>query len=261
MAKAILFDSTLCVGCRACEEACSKRWDLPYSETIAQQEALSAHKLTAVQTYGDKFSRRICMHCEDPTCVSVCPVGAFTKTRLGPVVYDVDKCMGCRYCMMACPFQVPTYEWTSRLPRVRKCDMCFDRQSNGLPTACAEACPAGATISGERDELLAEAKKRISSEPGKYYQKIYGAQEVGGTSVFFLSSVPFEQIGLKSNLPAEPLPQLTWNALQHVPDIVALGSVLLGGVWWITHRRDEVARVEGKASRPPAGPASGKETR
>jgi formate dehydrogenase iron-sulfur subunit len=246
MAKAILYDSTLCIGCRSCETACAERWNLPYNDVIAAQEKLAANKLSTIQTRGDKYVRRACMHCQDPACASVCPVGAFQKTSLGPVVYDANKCIGCRYCMLACPFQVPAYEWSSRTPRVRKCDMCYERQAAGKPTACVEACPNGAAVGGERDALIGEARKRIAEKPGEYVNKIYGIQEAGGTSVLILSSVPFEKLGLRTQLPTEPLPQLTWRVLSTVPDIATAGSVLLGGVWWITHRRDEVARVEGR---------------
>src|SRR6266536_2124421 len=213
MSKAILYDSTLCIGCKACESACAERWGLPYNEKIAAEERISAHKLTAVETHGERFSRRLCMNCQQPACASVCPVGALQKTALGPVVYDADKCMGCRYCMQACPFQVPSYEWNSRLPKMRKCNMCYERQSQGKPTACTEACPVGATICGERDELLTEARKRIAGKPGEYYDKVYGVEEVGGTSVLYISAVPFEQIGLRTNVPREALPETTWRAI------------------------------------------------
>jgi formate dehydrogenase iron-sulfur subunit len=246
MPKAILYDSTLCIGCKACEGACAERWGLPYTDKVAAEEKISAHKLTAIETHGAHYSRRLCMNCLQPACVSVCPVGALRKTSLGPVVYDADKCIGCRYCMQACPFQVPSYEWNSRLPKMRKCDMCYERQSQGKPTACAEACPAGATISGERDDLLAEARKRIAARPGDYYDKVYGVEEVGGTSVLYLSAVPFEQIGLRTNLPSAPLPETTWGVLELVPDVVSAGTVLLGGIWWITNRRAEVAKAEGR---------------
>lgn len=248
MARAILYDSTLCVGCRECESACARRWGHPYDEKVARREKLSDQKLTTIQTFGERYSRKLCMHCADPTCVSVCPVGALQKTKLGPVIYEEDRCMGCRYCMMACPFQVPTYEWSKRLPKVKKCNMCYERQLEGKPTACTEACPTGATICGDRDALMTEAKKRIAQNPA-YYPKVYGIEEVGGTSVFYLSAVPFEQIGLRTNLPNEALPGLTWRALSHVPDVVGLGSVLLGGVYWITHRREEVAAAEGREPR------------
>jgi len=246
MPKAILYDSTLCIGCRACEGACAERWGLPYNDKIASEERISAHKLTTIVTHGERFSRRLCMNCLQPACVSVCPVGALQKTVLGPVTYDPEKCMGCRYCMQACPFQVPTYEWSSWLPRMRKCDMCYERQSHGKLTACAEACPVGATKNGDRDALIAEAHERISEKPDQYYKKIYGLDVVGGTSVLYLSAVPFEQIGLRTNLPQEPLPMLTWRVLEMLPDVVSTGTVLLGGIWWITNRRAEVARKEGK---------------
>jgi len=248
MAKAILYDSTQCVGCRACEEGCAKRWNIPYNETIAKEEHISAHKLTAVVTHGERYSRLLCMHCADSACVSVCPVAALQKSALGAVVYDEDRCMGCRYCMVACAFQVPSYEWESRLPRVKKCNMCYERQREGKPTACSEACPTGATITGDREALLAEARKRIAEKPTEYYPGIFGINEVGGTSVLMLSAVPFDKLGLRTNLPKEPLPSLTWAALSHIPDVVALGSVLLGGIWWISHRRDEVAEAEREAS-------------
>jgi formate dehydrogenase iron-sulfur subunit len=170
------------------------------------------------------------------------------------VVYDGEKCIGCRYCLQACAFQVPSYEWDKRLPKMRKCDMCFERQARGDPTACAAACPTGATKSGERDALVAEARQRLAAKPGEYYQRIYGVQEVGGTSVLYLSAVPFEQIGLRTNVPREPLPDLTWRVLELVPDVVTTGSVLLGGIWWITNRRAEVAQAERDAE----GKAEGK---
>jgi formate dehydrogenase iron-sulfur subunit len=124
--------------------------------------------------------------------------------------------------------------------------MCYERQMAGKPTACSEACPAEATITGDRDTLIADAKKRLADNPDKYYQRIYGLQEAGGTSVLMLSAVPFEQIGLRTNLPNEPIPALTWRVLSLVPDVVTVGTTLLGGIWWITNRRDEVAKAEGR---------------
>ena len=249
MSKGILYDATMCIGCRQCEKACAERNKLAYDDNIAAEEFISERKLTTIMTRGDKFMRRLCMACLDPACASVCPVGALKKTALGPVTYDESKCMGCRYCMMACPFGVPKYEWSKLIPRVRKCDTCSDRVAAGRPTACAEACPTGATICGERDALIAEARRRLAEKPHDYYQHIYGLKEVGGTSVLYLAAVPFEQIGLRARLPQEPLPALTWRVLSAVPDVVSVGSVLLGGVWWITNRRDAVARAEGDKNR------------
>jgi formate dehydrogenase iron-sulfur subunit len=248
MSKAILYDATQCVGCLECEAACAKQNGLPYDDEIAKVKKASETKFTyvAVRNEGgeDKYMRNLCMHCVDPTCVSVCPVKALTKTAEGPVVYDPSKCMGCRYCMMACPFQVPKYEWSKAIPTVRKCIMCTDRVKAGKPTACAEACPTGATLFGERDTLLADAHKRIQDNPSQYVHHIYGESEAGGTGVLLLSSIPFAQFKLPMNLPHESLPTITGEVLAHVPDVVTIGSAVLGGIYWITHRRDAVALAE-----------------
>jgi formate dehydrogenase iron-sulfur subunit len=242
MSKALLYDATICIGCKQCERACAEHNHLPYNDAIAAEEKQSEHKYTVVLTKDDKFMRRLCMNCVDPACASVCPVGALQKTAVGPVIYHEDRCMGCRYCMVACPFGVPKYEWDKLLPRVRKCTMCPDRVLAGQQTACAEACPTGATKFGERDDLVKEAQQRIHDNPGQYVDHIYGLTEVGGTSVLLLSSVPFQQFAYAT--PQYPLPMLTYRVLSKIPDIVPLGGVLLGGIWWITHRRDEVAAAE-----------------
>jgi formate dehydrogenase iron-sulfur subunit len=246
MSKALLYDATLCINCKACEQACAERNKLPYDDAIAAEQKQSAHKLTVVVDKGEKFMRRLCMNCVDPTCVSVCPVAALRKTAAGPVTYDADACIGCRYCMVACPFDVPKYEWGSLLPRMRKCDMCADRVAAGKPTACTEACPVGATKFGERDELIAEARKRIQDSPGQYVDHIYGLDEAGGTSVLLLSSVSVGDFGYPVNVAREPLPLLTYRVLSRIPDLVGLGGVFLGGVWWVTHRREEVAAAEAR---------------
>jgi formate dehydrogenase iron-sulfur subunit len=189
-------------------------------------DKLSANTYTVVSTRNNRFVRQM-MHCESPTCASVCPVGALVKTAGGPVVYDGDKCMGCRYCMQACPFSIPTYEWDSALPRVRKCTLCNDRVAAGLPTACAAVCPTGATKFGDRDALIEEAEARIRANPDKYVNHIYGVEEVGGTSVLLLSDVPFETLGYRTSLSKEPLPLLTWNVLQKIPNLVTVGSVVM----------------------------------
>ena len=244
MSKALLYDATVCIGCKQCEGACAAQNKLPYTDAVAAEEVQSEHKFTVVLTKGDKFMRRLCMNCGDPACASVCPVGALRKTAAGPVIYDENRCMGCRYCMVACPFGVPKYEWSKLLPRVQKCTMCPDRVQAGKPTACAEICPTGATKFGERDELIAEAQQRIRDNPGQYVEHIYGVNEVGGTSVLLLSSVPFEQFGYRADLTRDPLPMYTYRVLSRIPDFVPLGGMVLGGVWWITHRREEVAAAE-----------------
>lgn len=244
---AILFDATQCVGCLECEAACAKENGLPYDEEIAKVKKTSETKLTyvAVSSAGEeKYMRRLCMHCDDPACVSVCPVRALEKTAAGPVTYDASKCMGCRYCMVACPFGIPKYEWSKAVPTVKKCILCADRVAAGKQTACAEACPTGATTFGDRPLLLVEAHKRIDENPLQYVNHVYGETDAGGTNVLMLSSVRFEQFGLPMNLGSQALPQLTESVLSHVPDVVTLGSAVLGGVYWITHRRDIVAAAE-----------------
>jgi formate dehydrogenase iron-sulfur subunit len=243
MKKGILFDSTLCIGCGACYQACKEKNDLPQTSDTYLIDTLSAKTYTVVNRRGGRFIRQMCMHCDTPTCASVCPVGALVKTADGPVLYNEDKCMGCRYCMQACPFGVPRYEWNSALPRVRKCTLCSDRIAAGLATACATVCPTGATKFGDRDELIEEAKARLRASPDKYVNHIYGIEEVGGTSVLMLSDVPFESLGYRTNLSKEPLPLLTWNVLQEIPNLVSIGGVLMGGIWWITNRRNEVQRA------------------
>jgi formate dehydrogenase iron-sulfur subunit len=251
--RALLFDDTKCIGCGACMAGCRETNGLP--ETDAPE--LTAQQFTVLKKTagrdGEINYRRLCMHCVDPTCVSVCPVGALYKTANGPVSYNPDICLGCRYCIQACPFGVPKYEWTSLKPRVRKCTFCADRLAAGKINACAEACPVGATVAGERDELLREARSRLATEPGKYVQKIYGEHDAGGTSVLMVSSVPFSQLGLPGNLPAEPLPLLTFRVLSKIPPFIATGGFALAGLWWLTNRKAEVARAEGAVARAKEG--------
>jgi formate dehydrogenase iron-sulfur subunit len=247
MSKAILYDATKCIGCKQCEVACAEQNKLPYDDAIAAEQQQSAHKYTVVLAHGEKFMRRLCMNCDDPTCASVCPVGALKKSPLGPVTYDASKCMGCRYCMVACPFDVPKYEWNKALtPRVRKCDMCSDRVLAGKQTACAEICPVEATKFGDRDALIAEAQQRLRDNPGQYVNHIYGLNEVGGTSVLLLAGAgeSFQEFGYRTDLTTEPMPLLTYRVLSRIPDLVLLGGAALGGIYWITHRRDEVAAAE-----------------
>ena len=248
MSKAILYDATQCVGCLECEKACAAQNDLPYDDAVAKVKQTSATKYTYVAVKNDtgeeKYMRHLCMHCLDPTCVSVCPVKALVKTKEGPVVYDASKCMGCRYCIQACPFQIPKYEWTKAIPTVKKCIMCSDRVAAGKQTACAEACPTGATLFGDRDLLLVEARKRLDENPLQYFHHIYGEKEAGGTGVMMLSSVRMGEWGFPTNLGTESLPSLTEGVLSHVPDVVTIGSAVLGGIYWITHRRDIVRKAE-----------------
>jgi len=238
----LLIDITRCVGCGECTRACAAANGLPEDEGTE----LSATRYTVVQPKLDEtvFVRRLCMHCNEPTCVSACPVGAFTKMDTGAVLYDESKCLGCRYCMQACPFEVPRYEWGSLTPRVQKCRMCYERVVDGKGTACSEACMFEATVFGDRDELIQEARRRIDEAPEQYVDYIYGLEEAGGTSVLFLSGVPFEELGFPMNVPKEPIPALSWRVLSQIPKYTVVAGVMLFGIHWITARRTEVARFE-----------------
>jgi formate dehydrogenase iron-sulfur subunit len=238
--RAILVDITKCIGCRSCEQACKEIHGFP-KDTEAK---LSPTALTVIEQRGDKYVRRMCMHCQDPACASACLVGALKKTALGPVTPDASKCIGCRYCLVACPFSVPRYQWTKLVPCVKKCVMCAARQAKGQPPACMEACPTGASIAGWRDEMLEEAQRRVLND-SKYVKHIYGSEEAGGTSVFFLSDVPFENLGFVA-APRQPMPALSAAALGDVPTVVLVGGSLLAGLYWITERRNEVARAESR---------------
>jgi len=212
-----LIDTTLCIGCRKCEQACNERHnlrapdksfeDLSVFETKRRPDYKSYMVVNRYQLQGTcsidtsatwTYVTFQCMHCLDPACVSVCPVGALSKQKRGAVIYDAKKCIGCRYCMVACPFDIPAFEFKNTLePKIRKCTFCFEyiKKDGGLP-ACAQICPTETIIFGKRSDLLKAARWKIKSKPGKYVDHIYGEKEAGGTSWMYLSSVPFKEIGL-----------------------------------------------------------------
>jgi len=236
----ILIDVSKCVGCFECVDACVEANELGPDVAAPQDVAdgLSARRLaTIIEQPPGHYVRKQCRHCLEPACVSVCPVAAMQKTPDGPVIYDSSRCMGCRYCMMACPYGIPRYEWDSLAPVVRKCTLCYERLQAGQQPACVEACPQQVLVFGERDQLLAEAHARLKAEPDLYVPKVYGEEEVGGTSVLYVSDVPLDFLGYRDNLGQQPLPELTQAAMNKVPP-VALGVMgLMAGTYWIIERR------------------------
>jgi formate dehydrogenase iron-sulfur subunit len=238
-AAAMLYDATRCVGCRACEAACKETNGLPADAEPATD--LSAKNYTVIKQHREGtavyFRKYQCMHCLDPACVSACPVQALEKRDDGPVAYDPDKCIGCRYCMMACPFQVPKIDWDKVFPVIAKCTFCADRIDHGQIPACAEACPVQALTFGTRDQVLEEARNRIAQHPGRYLSHIYGETEGGGTSWMYLSAIPFEKLGLPE-LDAEPVPELSESvAIYGTPTMLVSIGALLGGIYWATVQR------------------------
>jgi formate dehydrogenase iron-sulfur subunit len=239
MSVGLLIDTTRCIGCGACSAACKEQNHLP----LPIEGKTTAYTWTTVVRASNVNVRRLCMHCLEPTCVSVCPVGALSKRPEGPVVYDGNKCIGCRYCIMACPFGVPKYQWDKAIPVVGKCVLCADRVKEGLPTACAAVCPTGATLFGNREDLVREAQFRVANRPDRYVNHVYGLTEAGGTSVLLLAGVPFESLGMKTDMPRQPLPLLTWQILSKIPDFVLMAGVFLYGIHWITQRREKVGSL------------------
>ena len=205
-AKGFLFDITRCSMCGACWVADKERNGLPVPSGDFLADKLSDKSFLVIKNLFGRGVRFSCMHCVSPTCVSVCPVAALEKTPIGAVIYHKDRCIGCRYCVVACPFDIPKYEWSKPLPYVRKCDFCYSRIINGQMPACAAVCPTGALLYGDRDELLQEARRRLNADPSKYVDHIYGEREVGGTSLLILSDIPMEKLGYPPSLSENPVP-------------------------------------------------------
>lgn len=222
-AVGLLYDATLCIGCKACNIACRDANGLP-PDTSGSPDGLynapidlSARAKSVIKLYQDgpvrSFMKAQCMHCIDPACVAACMIGALQKREFGVVTYNVDFCIGCRYCEIACPYNVPKFEFAKAIPRIVKCEMCKERLAKGQEPACTDVCPRHAVIFGRRAELLKEAKRRIEASPGRYVPKVYGETDGGGTQVLYLSHVPFEKLGLPA-LGDEPAPQLA-RSIQH----------------------------------------------
>ena len=247
---------TRCIGCRGCQTACKEWNELSARKTTFKGEYSNPIRLNSDTYTRIRFSenddqgrpvwsfiKEQCLHCKDPACAAVCPVAALTKSADGPVVYDYDRCIGCRYCMLACPFRIPTFEWESPRPWVQKCSFCSERIKDGLIPACVKVCPTTTMFYGEDKEVLAEAKKRIADNPGKYVNYIYGEHEAGGTSWIYISNVHFSQLGF-TYVPQVNLPDLTWSYIGKVPAL--FGVVLVAGVgsWIITRRKEAESKEE-----------------
>jgi len=243
---AILYDATRCVGCNKCVQACTaeNRLDPEIPDPTTEPDGLSGRRWTSIVLIpGQKrYVKKQCLHCLKPGCQSACLVGAMTKTPEGPVLYDQTKCIGCRYCMLACPVGIPRFEWNKTLPYVQKCDLCSDRILQGKKCACVEACPHGALFQGDREEMLARAYQMIAQNPGQYLNHVYGERELGGTSVLYISDVPLEQVlRFPESVGSAALPDLTWPVINKTPVVAlsALGALI--GVYWIIERRMKLA--------------------
>jgi Fe-S-cluster-containing dehydrogenase component len=252
----VLHDTTLCIGCRECEKACNQVNGLPApGKPFDDPSVLEANRRTDDRTFtvvnkypvgtGAKspvFRKQQCNHCQEPACASVCFVGAFTKTPEGAVVYNASACVGCRYCIIACPFNVPAFEYGKALtPEVIKCTMCHPRLLEGKLPGCVEACPQEALTYGKRSDLITIARERIRKYPDRYIDHIYGEYEVGGTNWLYITGAPFEELGLRTDLGVTPAPELTSGALSLVPVIVGVWPALLGGIYLISQRNEKNA--------------------
>jgi formate dehydrogenase iron-sulfur subunit len=233
----ILYDSTRCAGCQTCETSCAEANGLPApTETISAEQVRKtdeSHR-TVVNAFasakGEVYLKKQCMHCNEPACAAACLTQAMHKTKEGPVIWRGEKCMGCRYCMVSCPFDSPKFEYHSANPKIEKCTMCYPRLQEGKVPACVENCPAEALTFGTRKELIKEARKRINDNPELYIDNIYGEHEAGGTGFLYLAGVPFDQLGLKTTLQNKSYPELTKGFLYSVPAVFVLWPAMLLGL-------------------------------
>ena len=253
--RSMLVDTTRCIGCRSCEAACAEAHGLPAppDEVPVGLRETSAQAFTVVDTFvptdgkEPRSIKRQCNHCLEPGCASACPVKAIEKTATGPVVYHEDRCIGCRYCMLACPFEMPKYQYEEAVPYVRKCDFGAERQAQGLPTACAEACPTGALTIGTREELIEEARTRIYQNPDRYVHHIYGEHEAGGLSWLYLSDRKFDEIGLPTGLGVHGFAELTQASLAAVPFVITLWPPFLMALYTFSRQREQAVDASGEA--------------
>ena len=246
----ILYDSTRCMACQNCEYACSDQYELPYSKTFPEVGLVRKTDETTrvvINSYetseGEQYIRHACNHCNSPACASACLTKAMYKTPEGPVIWQEDKCMGCRSCMIACPFDVPKFEYNSPNPKIQKCRMCYELVKEGGIPACVDSCLYDALKFGKRRDLLEEANKRIYTNPDRYVHSIYGEHEVGGTGILYLASAPFEELDLKTNLGSKAYPELNKTFLSSVPAVLILWpAFLLGLNNSLVERKNKIAK-------------------
>lgn len=249
----MLIDLTRCTGCNSCALACKENNDLPHPNTIPDALDVDAYtfvqerRVTTVDGEGVvRYVKRQCMHCLDAACVSACPAAAMYKSAEGPVIYRAHRCLGCRYCEAACPFSIPRFNWDDGIaPVINKCWLCYERLQEGGKPACAQACPTGALRFGRREELLAQAHAQIASNPWRYVDRVFGELEVGGTSMLYLSDVPFEGLGFPEGLPSTAPPQETQKIVSKLPFVLAGMAALMAGTAAFTHREPRESASEG----------------
>jgi formate dehydrogenase iron-sulfur subunit len=247
----VLVDLTACIGCRTCESVCAEANGLPEPDSKEElvpgkRRETNDKRWTVVNAYspvtGEVYAKSQCMHCVEPACAAACLTKALHKTKEGPVVWDPNKCMGCRYCMVSCPFDAPKFEYSSWNPKIQKCRMCYEQIASGkrkVP-ACVENCPGQALTYGKRSALLETARQRIYQNPGKYYPQIYGEKEAGGTSMLYIAPVAFERLGFRTDIGTESYPERTRDFLTAVPLVLVGFPAML-----LAMRRATAPKTEG----------------
>lgn len=254
----VLHDISRCIGCRKCEAACNKINQLPQPDkpfddltVLDQMRRTDARSYTIVNRFHPPgfslpvFVKKQCNHCMEPACVSACFVKALKKLPSGAVAYDASLCVGCRYCMIACPFNIPAYEYNNPFtPKIQKCTLCQPRIAQGLRPACVEACPKEALTFGVRNDLIKTARMRMAEYPHRYVDHIYGEHEMGGTNWLYISNAEFSDIGMREDLGVISAPRLTSGPLSMVPVVVSLWVVFLTGIHALSKRKDEIASLE-----------------
>lgn len=246
----LLIDLTRCTGCESCVLACKQANDRPDPDTAPDRLSADAYSFldyhTVLNSDGNlkvQAVKRQCMNCLHPACVAACTVGALKHQANGPVTYNADICIGCRYCQYACPFGVPTYDWDNPLGLIHKCQFCATRLADGELPACVAACPNGALRFGPRSALIAQAHAQIESNPHRYIDHVYGEHEVGGTSMLYLSAVPFEQLGFPT-LGDRATPEDAITIMERTPVVAATAAAIATSLFFITKRHHEIVEAQ-----------------